>query len=162
MATRGFGGDGRYARCMLERAEATGDGIPGSSLPGPYPVGSYAAQLKARLRQFARVQLTGELWGMRRSRARLHDELKAIPVDVLAQTGESLAQRVGAARRAEEARASGEMARRTAENTGVGGPVQEKLGRVGSGTGPRRRGPRRRTCGSGRNRGWRRAGWRRR
>jgi exodeoxyribonuclease VII large subunit len=61
---------------MLERAEATGDGIPGSSLPGPYPVGSYAAQLKTRLRQFARVQLTGELWGLRRSRARVYFELR--------------------------------------------------------------------------------------
>ncbi len=61
---------------MLARTEATGDGIPGSSLPGPYPVGAYAAQLKARLRQFARVQLTGELWGMRRSRARVYFELR--------------------------------------------------------------------------------------
>ncbi len=61
---------------MLERAEAPGDGIPGSTLPGPYPVGAYAAQLKTRLRQFARVQLTGELWGLRRSRARVYFELR--------------------------------------------------------------------------------------
>jgi exodeoxyribonuclease VII large subunit len=52
------------------------EGIPGMDLPGPYPVGSYAAQLRLRLRQFARVQLVGELWGMRSSRARVYFELR--------------------------------------------------------------------------------------
>lgn len=52
------------------------DGIPGSQLPGPFPVGAYAARLKARLREFARVQLVGELWGLRRSRARVYFELR--------------------------------------------------------------------------------------
>ncbi len=52
------------------------EGIPGTDLPGPYPVGSYAAQLKLRLREFARVQLVGELWGMRSSRARVYFELR--------------------------------------------------------------------------------------
>jgi exodeoxyribonuclease VII large subunit len=52
------------------------EGIPGTDLPGPYPVGSYAAQLRLRLRQFARVQLVGELWGMRSSRARVYFELR--------------------------------------------------------------------------------------
>jgi DNA recombination protein RmuC len=69
---------------------------------------------------------------MRASRARMRDELKAISVDVLAQTGESLAQRVAEARRAEEERATGEMARRTEEIKGIVGPVQEKLGRMES------------------------------
>jgi DNA recombination protein RmuC len=69
---------------------------------------------------------------VRASRARLHDELKALSVDVLAQTGDALAQRVAEARRAEEERASGEMARRTEEIKGVVGPVQEKLGRMES------------------------------
>jgi DNA recombination protein RmuC len=64
----------------------------------------------------------------RRNRERLRDELKAISVDVLAQTGESLAQRVGEARRAEQERASGEMARRTEEIKGIVKPVEEKLG----------------------------------
>jgi exodeoxyribonuclease VII large subunit len=50
--------------------------IPGSDLPGPYPVGSYAAQLKARLQEFARVQLIGEIWGFRASRARVYFELR--------------------------------------------------------------------------------------
>src|SRR5271157_1694955 len=65
-------------------------------------------------------------------RERMRDELKAISVDVLAQTGDSLAQRVADARRAEEERASGEMARRAEEIKGLVGPVQEKLGRMES------------------------------
>jgi exodeoxyribonuclease VII large subunit len=60
---------------MLDNA-ANSQGIRPSRLPGPYPVGAYAAQLKARLRQFARVQLVGELWGLRRSRARVYFELR--------------------------------------------------------------------------------------
>jgi exodeoxyribonuclease VII large subunit len=51
-------------------------GIPESGLPGPYPVGSYAAQLQQRLRHFARVQLVGEVWGFRASRARIYFELR--------------------------------------------------------------------------------------
>ena len=61
--------------------------------------------------------------GQRRNRERLRDELKAISVDVLAQTGDSLAQRLAEQRRAEEERAAGEMARRTEEIKGVVGPV---------------------------------------
>jgi exodeoxyribonuclease VII large subunit len=51
-------------------------GIPDSDLPGPYAVGSYAAQLQQRLRRFARVQLVGEVWGFRSSRARVYFELR--------------------------------------------------------------------------------------
>jgi DNA recombination protein RmuC len=69
---------------------------------------------------------------MRRDRARMREELKAISVDVLAQTGDSLAQRVVDARRAEEERAAGEMARRAEEIKGIVAPVQEKLGRMES------------------------------
>jgi exodeoxyribonuclease VII large subunit len=36
-------------------------GIPGSALPGPYPVGAYADKLRERLRGFAHVQIFGEL-----------------------------------------------------------------------------------------------------
>jgi DNA recombination protein RmuC len=67
---------------------------------------------------------------LRRSRERMREELKAISVDVLAQTGESLAQRVADARRAEEERAAGEMSRRAEEIKGVVKPVQERLGRM--------------------------------
>ncbi len=65
-------------------------------------------------------------------RERLRDELKAISLDVLAQTGDSLAQRMSEARRAEEERASGEMAKRAEEIKGLVQPVHEKLGKVES------------------------------
>ncbi len=65
-------------------------------------------------------------------RERLRDELKAISLDVLQQTGDSLAQRMAEARRVEEERASGEMARRAEELKGLVGPVHEKLGKVES------------------------------
>lgn len=51
-------------------------GIPGSSLPGPFPVGSYADRLRAQLRSFARVQVFGELWNLRMSRASVYFELR--------------------------------------------------------------------------------------
>ena len=66
----------------------------------------------------------------RRSGERMREELKAISVDVLAQTGESLAQRVAEARRAEEERATSEMSRRAEEIKGIVTPVREKLGRM--------------------------------
>ena len=66
------------------------------------------------------------------NRERMRDELKAISVDVLAQTGDSLAQRLADQRRAEEERAAGEMARRAEEIKGLVTPVQEKLGRMES------------------------------
>src|ERR1700720_584802 len=69
---------------------------------------------------------------LRPNRQRMRDELKSISLDVLRQTGDSLAQRVGEARRAEEERAAGEMARRAEEIKGLVGPVQEKLGRMES------------------------------
>ena len=47
-----------------------------SDLPGPYDVGSYAARLKEKLLKFARVQLVGEVWGFRSSRARVYFELR--------------------------------------------------------------------------------------
>jgi len=47
-----------------------------SRLPGPYPVGSYAAQLKRRLQEFAHVQLVGEAWGVSAGRTRVYFELR--------------------------------------------------------------------------------------
>jgi exodeoxyribonuclease VII large subunit len=52
------------------------DRLLGSDAPGPFPVGAYAAQLKAQLLKFARVQLVGEVWGVRASRARIYFELR--------------------------------------------------------------------------------------
>jgi exodeoxyribonuclease VII large subunit len=51
-------------------------GIPESRLAGPFPVGEYAAALRSRLREFARVQLIGELVNLRPSRARVYFELR--------------------------------------------------------------------------------------
>jgi exodeoxyribonuclease VII large subunit len=51
-------------------------GIPGSDLSGPFPVGAYAARLRARLREFARVQIFGEVWNLRLTRARVYFELR--------------------------------------------------------------------------------------
>ena len=64
--------------------------------------------------------------------ARMREELKAISLDVLRQTGDSLAERLEQTRRAEQERASGEMAARAEEIKGVVRPVQEKLGRMES------------------------------
>jgi exodeoxyribonuclease VII large subunit len=50
--------------------------LPESELPGPYPVGAYAAQLKRRLQEFVHVQLVGEVWGLRPSRVRVYFELR--------------------------------------------------------------------------------------
>ncbi len=51
-------------------------GIPDSPLPGPYPVGRYAAKLREQLRSFARVQLIGELTGLRVTRKRAYFEIR--------------------------------------------------------------------------------------
>jgi exodeoxyribonuclease VII large subunit len=53
-----------------------GEGIPGSGLDGPFPVGEYARALRSKLRAFARVQLVGELVNLRPSRARVYFELR--------------------------------------------------------------------------------------
>jgi exodeoxyribonuclease VII large subunit len=47
-----------------------------SELPGPFEVGAYAARLKQKLLEMARVQLVGEVWGFRASRARVYFELR--------------------------------------------------------------------------------------
>lgn len=61
---------------MQDPTPAAVERIPGSELPGPYPVGAYAARLRQRLREFARVQLVGEVWGFRPGRARVYFELR--------------------------------------------------------------------------------------
>jgi len=69
---------------------------------------------------------------VRASGDRRRAELRSISVDVLAQTGESLAQRLADQRRLEEQRASGEMTRRAEEIKGLVAPMHEKLGRMES------------------------------
>jgi exodeoxyribonuclease VII large subunit len=78
------------------------EGIPGNSLPGPYPVGEYAGALRRRLREFARVQVVGELADLRPSRARVYFELRdahgAIPCAAWRGEWEAMARRAGTVR----------------------------------------------------------------
>ena len=87
-------------------------------------LGAFGALAASR----TRARSTGQ--ARERERERMRDELKSISVDVLAQTGESLARRLEDQRRAEEERAAGEMARRSEEIKGLMVPVQDKLGRM--------------------------------
>ncbi len=66
------------AAMSLQRGTETAmpEGIPDSPLPGPYPVGRYAAKLREQLRSFQRVQLLGELVNLRVARARVYFELR--------------------------------------------------------------------------------------
>src|SRR3954470_15930960 len=52
------------------------EGIAGLELAGPFPVGAYAAKLRDELRKRARVQLFGEVWNFRTSRAKVYFELR--------------------------------------------------------------------------------------
>jgi exodeoxyribonuclease VII large subunit len=52
------------------------EGIAGSALAGPYPVGAYAAGLQERLRSFTRVQVFGEVVGFKVGRAKVYWELR--------------------------------------------------------------------------------------
>jgi exodeoxyribonuclease VII large subunit len=51
-------------------------GIPGSALTGPWPVGHYAAALRERLRDFAHVQVFGEVFSFKAGRAKVWFELR--------------------------------------------------------------------------------------
>jgi exodeoxyribonuclease VII large subunit len=71
------------------------DGIPGSDLSGPWPVGHYAARLRDRLRSFSQVQVFGEVFNLRAGRARvwfeLRDERGALPCSMWRQDFDALA-----------------------------------------------------------------------
>ncbi len=75
-------------------------GLPGSPLPGPYPVGQYAGALRERLRGFQRVQIFGEVWNLRLSRARVYFELRdgagALPCSMWRTDWEALGLGAGA------------------------------------------------------------------
>ena len=78
-------------------------GIPGSGLAGPFPVGEYAAALRAKLRSFARVQIVGELVNLRPSRARVYFELRdstgAIPCAAWRRDWDAMVARADTPRR---------------------------------------------------------------
>ena len=61
---------------MTDAAAERPDGIDGSELPGPYPVGVWAKGFQEFLRARPRVQLFGEVWNLRRSRAKAYFELR--------------------------------------------------------------------------------------
>src|SRR3954467_5001656 len=75
-------------------------GIPGVELSGPWPVGAYAVKLREELRKRARVQLFGEVWGFKTSRARAYFELRdadgAVPCAMWLQDLEKLGLADGA------------------------------------------------------------------
>jgi exodeoxyribonuclease VII large subunit len=81
---------------------ASDAGIPGSELAGPFPVGEYAAALRAKLRSFARVQLVGELVNLRPARARVYFELRdsggAIACAAWREEWEEMVSRAGTVR----------------------------------------------------------------
>jgi exodeoxyribonuclease VII large subunit len=97
---------------MATLSPPVGDaGIPGSELAGPFPVGEYAAALRAKLRSFARVQLVGELVNLRAGRARVYFELRdatgAVACAVWRQEWEALSKRAGAVREGVQVVAAG-------------------------------------------------------
>ena len=82
-----------------DTAPAAPVGIPGSELPGPFAVGSYAAMLKRELRKRAHVQLIGELVNLRPGRARVYFELRdsggAVPCAAWLRDWEAMVERAG-------------------------------------------------------------------
>src|SRR3954449_12805563 len=70
------------------------EGIEGLELAGPFPVGAYAAKLRDELRKRARVQLFGEVWNLRPSRAKVYFELRdgegAVPCSMWRDAFEAL------------------------------------------------------------------------
>jgi DNA recombination protein RmuC len=67
---------------------------------------------------------------LRRDGARLREELRAVSMDAMEQTGASLARSVAESRATEQERAAGEMAQRTEQIKGAVAPVQEQLARM--------------------------------
>jgi exodeoxyribonuclease VII large subunit len=79
---------------LAEPTAAAPEGIPGSKLSGPFPVGDYAAVLRKELRKRARVQLFGEVWNVGQSRVRIYFELRdaagAVPCSMWREDFEKL------------------------------------------------------------------------
>src|SRR6478672_2788138 len=86
-------------RRMAEQ-RARPEGIAGSPHAGPLPVGAYAAKLRDELRKRARVQLFGEVFGLRVGRARVWFELRdaegAVPCSMWRDAFEELRLPAGA------------------------------------------------------------------
>jgi exodeoxyribonuclease VII large subunit len=84
----------RSASALAEAPAPAPEGIPGSELAGPFPVGRYAAVLRGELRKRARVQLFGEVWNVGQSRVRVYFELRdavgAVPCSMWREDFEKL------------------------------------------------------------------------
>jgi len=84
----------------MDESPQTPAGIEGSALKGPFPVGAYAEMLREELRGRARLQLFGEIWTLRRSKARVYFELRdargAVPCAMWTNKFEALGE-VGSA-----------------------------------------------------------------
>jgi exodeoxyribonuclease VII large subunit len=80
-------------------AQPRPEGIAGSSLAGPFPVGAYAEKLRDELRKRARVQLFGEVWNFRASKAKVYFELRdgdgAVPCSMWRNDFERLGMAAG-------------------------------------------------------------------
>src|SRR3954453_9986306 len=78
----------------MAEAASRPEGIAGLELAGPFPVGAYAAKLRDELRKRARVQLFGEVWNLRPSRAKVYFELRdgegAVPCSMWRDAFEAL------------------------------------------------------------------------
>ena len=76
------------------------EGLQGSSLPGPFPVGGWAKGFQTFLRERPRVQLFGEVWNLSRSRVRVYFELRdaegAVPCAMWADRFDALGLPEGA------------------------------------------------------------------
>jgi exodeoxyribonuclease VII large subunit len=85
---------------LAEAPAPAPQGIPGSELAGPFPVGRYAAVLRDELRKRARVQLFGEVWNLGQSRVRIYFELRdavgAVPCSMWREDFEKLGLDPGA------------------------------------------------------------------
>src|SRR4051794_21552957 len=81
---------GRGSASRDPRAEAVGRPLAPDrvTLPGPFPVGRYAKTLRDELRKRARVQLIGEVTGLRQTRKQTYFELRdsegAVPCTIWA------------------------------------------------------------------------------
>ena len=88
---------------MAEPADASRRHRRQRACPGPYGVGHYAARLRDYLRERSRVQLFGEVWNLRVSRAKVYFELRdadgALPCSMWRNGLRRAAPRRGRARR---------------------------------------------------------------
>ncbi len=84
---------------MSDTGRQRPQGIEGVAFKGPFAVGQYAAFLRERFREIARVQLFGEVWNLRTSKAKVYFELRdgdgAVPCSMWRDAYEALGLAAG-------------------------------------------------------------------